>query len=390
MTGASGSAIALNRGQGDVLPGVRREDLRRVAEASLIWGRMTVHEPPGLGTLIYVETAAGEIIAKADSRTPPAVGEVVRLGAAARDVHRFDRGTGAALTWKQVAERSGVLCVGRICCDLVIIGPPRLPTVGTEAFADRLTLHAGGAAAITAADRAAPGRTAFLWKHLPGAPFDAPVAAELARHGIDTRFCGPGEGPRVTVAMAGAGDRAFLTRRTGATCPPLDTVRIAAADIGHLHIGELRSLPKRASLRRTPRAAGPSISFDCGREDAQAAAGDPVAAVDVFPPNAGKAAQLADLGPPERPAPVTVIKRGAKGACRMTADLHLDAPLRPARAVDTSGAGDAFDGGSMQAWLADRAAVDALALAIASGAQAVGAVGGKTGAAGHDLVTAAR
>jgi len=94
----SGGAIDLGRGQGDVLLGVRPDDLRPVTEAPLIEGRVTVREPLGPETLIYVDTPTGEIIAKADGRTPPEVGEVVRLGAPARDVHLFDRATGLAVT----------------------------------------------------------------------------------------------------------------------------------------------------------------------------------------------------------------------------------------------------------------------------------------------------
>ena len=89
--GAAGGA------RGAVLVGVRPDDLRPVADDPLVEGRVTVQEPLGPDTLIYVDTAAGEIIAKADARTPPPVGSTVRLGADRRDLHLFDRTTGAAL-----------------------------------------------------------------------------------------------------------------------------------------------------------------------------------------------------------------------------------------------------------------------------------------------------
>lgn len=98
VTLVSGGSIGLDRGRGEVLPGVRPDDLRPVTDAPLIEGRVILREPLGPETLIYIVMAAGEIIAKADGRTPPAVGEVVRLGASARDAHLFDRSTGAALT----------------------------------------------------------------------------------------------------------------------------------------------------------------------------------------------------------------------------------------------------------------------------------------------------
>ena len=95
---SSGGSVALDGGRGAVLVGVRPDDLRPVAGEALIEGRVTVAEPLGPETLIYVDTAAGEIIAKADGRSPPAVGAAVRLGADLRDLHLFDRGTGMALT----------------------------------------------------------------------------------------------------------------------------------------------------------------------------------------------------------------------------------------------------------------------------------------------------
>ncbi|TFL18329.1 ABC transporter ATP-binding protein [Jannaschia formosa] len=97
VTLASGGTMPLARGKGDVLLGVRPDDLHPVDGPALIEGRVTVQEPLGPDTLIYVETRAGEIIAKADARTPPAVGSTVRLGAAPEDVHLFDRESGLAV-----------------------------------------------------------------------------------------------------------------------------------------------------------------------------------------------------------------------------------------------------------------------------------------------------
>ena len=99
VTLPDGGRIAVGRpARGPLLVGVRPDDLHPVETgAPLIEGRVTVREPLGPDTLIYVETRAGEVIAKADARTPPAVGATVRLGAAPEDLHLFDRETGAAL-----------------------------------------------------------------------------------------------------------------------------------------------------------------------------------------------------------------------------------------------------------------------------------------------------
>ena len=81
----------------EVLIGVRPEDLTPDGGTALVEGRVTVLEPLGHETLIYVDTGAGEVIAKADGRRPPQVGDTVRLSALPENVHVFDAATGTAL-----------------------------------------------------------------------------------------------------------------------------------------------------------------------------------------------------------------------------------------------------------------------------------------------------
>ncbi|RVT81788.1 sn-glycerol-3-phosphate ABC transporter ATP-binding protein UgpC [Rhodobacteraceae bacterium CCMM004] len=89
--------VALPAGR-PILVGVRPEDLTPGAEgAALVEGRLTVREPLGHETLIYVDTGAGELIAKADGRVPPEVGSTVRLTAPPDTLHLFDAETGEAL-----------------------------------------------------------------------------------------------------------------------------------------------------------------------------------------------------------------------------------------------------------------------------------------------------
>lgn len=77
--------------------GVRPEDLHLDPPHPLIDGQISVREPLGHETLIYVTTPTGEVIAKADGRTPPEVGASIRLGASPENIHVFDAATGEAL-----------------------------------------------------------------------------------------------------------------------------------------------------------------------------------------------------------------------------------------------------------------------------------------------------
>jgi len=100
LTGGRHVAVALNKqpkGE-DVLVGVRPDDLHPDGDNPIISGKVTVLEPLGPETLIYVETTSGEIIAKADGRSPPKVGDIVNLGAGAEHLHVFDAETGEALS----------------------------------------------------------------------------------------------------------------------------------------------------------------------------------------------------------------------------------------------------------------------------------------------------
>ena len=82
----------------DILIGVRPDDLSVGETDVLIQGTVSVQEPLGPDTLIYVETDAGEVIAKADGRNPPAVGSQVALSASPDNLHIFDVDTGASLS----------------------------------------------------------------------------------------------------------------------------------------------------------------------------------------------------------------------------------------------------------------------------------------------------
>ena len=81
-----------------VVLGIRPEDLEPVDGPALISGSVNVREPLGHETLIHVGTPHGDIIAKADGRTPPELGGIVNLGAAAQNIHMFDPESGAALS----------------------------------------------------------------------------------------------------------------------------------------------------------------------------------------------------------------------------------------------------------------------------------------------------
>nr|WP_281070716.1 PfkB family carbohydrate kinase [Oceaniglobus trochenteri] len=273
------------------------------------------------------------------------------------------------------------MCVGRLYCDLVFSDLPRMPTLGHEVYAGALALRAGGGAVITAAHLAQLGRPAHLAAFWPGPPFQDQVMGDVAAVGVGHDLClpaAPGD-PQITVAMSGAQDRAFLTRRVGRAVPDLATADLERLKVGHLHIGELATLAEAPGLIDIARAAGLSISLDCSWDDDTSADHLAlIARVDVFFPNEEEVAQLARLGVNPPYAPLTVTKRGARGALGESESETAEAPGLSVPVVDTTGAGDAFNSGFLDGWLAGAPLAACLAAGNARGAVAVQQRGGFT------------
>lgn len=98
----AGFSIPADTSAGDakkVLVGIRPNELRPVkgGKSFLMEGTVSVLEPLGSETLIYVDVGGIEIIATAPGRTPPALGETVFLDAPAEEIHIFDATTNETL-----------------------------------------------------------------------------------------------------------------------------------------------------------------------------------------------------------------------------------------------------------------------------------------------------
>lgn len=91
---AAGATVALplDMAPGTALTlGIRPDDLTVTAGPGLFSGTVSVLEPLGTETLVYVDIGRGhEVIAKADGRSPPALGATVNLTAEAANMHLFN------------------------------------------------------------------------------------------------------------------------------------------------------------------------------------------------------------------------------------------------------------------------------------------------------------
>ncbi|WP_327734895.1 PfkB family carbohydrate kinase [Streptomyces nojiriensis] len=286
-----------------------------------------------------------------------------------------------------------LLVVGDVVTDVVAIHPePLAPATDTAARIRTLPGGAGANAACWAA-RTGPAEVRLL----------ARVGAESARWheralvdaGVRPRLVVDAQEPTGTVvALVGKdAERTFLTD-SGASLRlcPADWAPSLLDGAAHLHLsGYLFFADSSRELAEialgAARARGVQVSVDPASAGFLAALGpqrflDAVAGVDVLLPNEDEARLLAGLPEPtgvaraaaelSRLVPLVVVTRGAAGALiaergRITAEVAAE----PARAVDSTGAGDAFTGGFLAARLqgadpaeAARAGCRAAALAV--------------------------
>ena len=279
--------------------------------------------------------------------------------------------------------KPAVLSVGRLYCDMIFTDLPRLPTLGTEVFSGGFGVHAGGGAFITAAHLGQLGHASSLAAMLPSSHFADLIRPELEGSSIDLSLSAAlprSAGPQITVAMVEGGDRAFLTHRAGPAFPQLLTRDLAKRGFAHLHVGELASLVSDPTVIALARSCGMTISVDCSWDDALTSDDirPLVGKVEVFLPNEAELAALVRMGIGAAFAPITIVKRGAEGARAITEAGTLDAPTVPLDAVDTTGAGDAFNAGFLSSWLTGASLGDCLAAGNARGAGAVQQRGGFT------------
>ncbi len=136
------------------------------------------------------------------------------------------------------------------------------------------------------------------------------------------------------------------------------------------------------------RAAGMRVSIDPASSAPLRASGGSSAlewldGADLLLANRDEAEALTGSGAPERAAAIlaqrvgeVVVKLGAEGALWTAGTAVVTSPAPPVRAVDTTGAGDAFAAG----WIAARRAGSAVADALAAGCRLGARVAARGGA----------
>lgn len=284
----------------------------------------------------------------------------------------------------QRIKNGGVLCVGRVYCDLIFTGLQQIPLLGEEKFASDVALHAGGSAYSTATHFALLSRQVSLLATLPSGPLSAFVRNELVQSGINIDHCTESksnDGPQLSVALSIQNDRALISKRSGSALPTAKINWQEHPNISHLHISELATLCEHPTLVEDAHEAGATVSLDCGWDDELFTRKDLhalLSEVDIFLSNESEFQQLTQGGFRVENTWLCVVKMGKQGARAIQGGEMFYCEAKSVEVVDTTGAGDAFNSGFINGWLNGTSLLACLELGNKCGARAVSTPGRNT------------
>lgn len=290
-----------------------------------------------------------------------------------------------------------LVTAGEFYFDLIFYNLPYLPRLGEEMKTDNFALALGGGAVTTALTLAKLGNAVELVSVVGDTALDAFALAELRRGKVGTKYVKQQARTTggITVAASLRRDRAFLTY-VGANgllerhlLSP--AIRRRLGRVRHVHFG---LSPQRwqlfSRLAAWLRRRGVTTSWDLGwHPEAVRQRGFRrlCALLDVVFFNRDEALRYSGASSPKmalarlgRPGQCVVIKLGAQGALAVGRDgRRSSASALKVETIDTTGAGDAFNGGFLHAWLGGADLADCLRVGNACGALSTTAPGGSAG-----------
>ncbi len=280
--------------------------------------------------------------------------------------------------------RAELVTAGEAFEDLIFYDLPRLPRPGEELKTSRFARAPGGGAIITAVTAARLGvRTGVL------SAVSETTGARLRSERVALRnLRRRDEPPAITAALSTGRERTFVTfNGVNDRLEPRLLREVRRLSAPHVHCAFFPANCGRwAAAVRDLRRRGRTVSWDFGWNPSLQDDGrfpDLLAALDLVFLNEAEAKLYA--GVPSLPAaftwwrttaPATVVKLGRRGAVYLSAGAVLRAPAPRVRVVDTTGAGDAFNGGYLSAFVRGSDPATCLLRGNKAGAASVTRAGG--------------
>jgi sugar/nucleoside kinase (ribokinase family) len=290
-------------------------------------------------------------------------------------------------------KRQDVAIVGEIYMDHIFTGFNAWPKPGEEIFTSRYTQELGGGGPITACALARLGRSVTLISAV-GSEELPWLHRRLLSFGVPSDGLSPGVGKTgVTVSLSTTEDRSFFTfiGENASLDEYLNTTAVIETLITARHVHFAMPLMKSTASRLFPilSAAGCTVSLDVGHHTQWLR--DPAnqnicAAVDYFLPNEREAELISGAGAESYLAFTRrngwhsgVVKLGSRGAAMSQTHHTWHVPSPYVEAVDTTGAGDAFDAGFIDGLLDGATGEECLRRGCICGCMSVRAAGALRG-----------
>lgn len=287
-----------------------------------------------------------------------------------------------------------LVCAGEFYTDLIFSGLEALPSLGQEVKTDQFAISMGGGAAITATAAALLGCPTELITVWGASALDSEARIGLKASGVHCTSAAlrPNEMSGVTVAVSTREDRYFLTYPGTSRAVEehlLDEQTLAnMGRAGHVHFALApRSWAAFRHAVRRLRRGGSTVSWDLGWDPAAGGSRgfrDLCRELDVVFLNEDEARRYSGAESAQealayfaRPHSTVVIKRGASGAIgSRDAGPPIHGEAIRVEAMETTGAGDAFNGGFLHAWMAGEALETSLLAGNICGGLSTRAAGG--------------
>jgi sugar/nucleoside kinase (ribokinase family) len=289
-----------------------------------------------------------------------------------------------------MSRRCDVALFGDCYVDHVLSGFVHWPQPGEEAFAKSYRREGGGGAVNTACGLARLGRKSTVFS-IAGRNDGDWLIQRIQEFGVDTSEMLRGDLPTgLTVSVSAPEERAFFSFR--GVNALLDEVlsnpptwnRLAQAR--HVHFAFAPKRETAIAVFDQLRAAGCEISLDTGwHEDwlRERSNLEVIRKANVFFPNEREARAITDADEPakmldffaDHGVDSVAIKLGKMGAIMLHAGARYECSGFSVEAVETTGAGDAFDSGYIHAMLDNETPQRCLQIACLCGALSTRAAG---------------
>lgn len=290
-------------------------------------------------------------------------------------------------------KKYDIAVVGEIYVDHIFTGFVQWPQPGEEVFTNQYAQEVGGGAAITACALGRLGRAVSLIGVVGEKQFPW-FADRLTSFGVSTAHLKSGAGDSgVTVSVSNSVDRSFFTY-TGANLHLEDLLAGDAmlshlSEAQHVHLAMPITAGLAAPLLSALHSAGCTTSLDVGyqvRWLTHSANLKACSTVHYLLPNECEARILCEGDANDyldftriNEWPSGVVKMGARGAMMRGREGTIAVPALHVEAVDTTGAGDAFNAGFIDGLLDGEAGEECLRRGCVCGglsARAAGALRG--------------